>query len=462
VRVLLWHGYLLRGTGSNIYKANIVREWRAAGHDVLLMCQERDVEEFHFIDAHGDFSPGNDDYELSETGVSRAAGRATLVRPAIGDLLPVYVVDNYEGFKVKQYLDLSQDELATYVDRNVAALATAIERHRPEATLVGHEVMGPFIARKACARTGSRYAAQLHGSALEYVVKRDSTYLDYAVRGLGGAHTVIGGSEYMVREAGLVIPGWGDKACIVNPGCDVELFKPIDTRDPDAPVVGYVGKFIAQKGVHNLLAALGLTRSPGLRSVIVGYGEFDDTLRGLWTSARAGNAAAIQSLAEKDGVAMRALGEMAASGEIDDGYGRRASSIRLEFTGRLEHGPLARVLPTFDILVVPSIFAEAFGMVAAEAAACGVLPIVPDHSGIGEVGAILEAELGEPGLLMFDSTDPIVGISQAIDRVLAIDSQTRYEMGKTIATIAHERWAWPTVAAALLEAAVGDQHLNQS
>ena len=39
------------------------------------------------------------------------------------------------------------------------------------------------------------------------------------------------------------------------------------------------------------------------------------------------------------------------------------------------------LLPLCDVAVVPSIFPEAFGMVAAEAAAAGVLPVVSAHSG---------------------------------------------------------------------------------
>ena len=34
VRILLWHGYLLGGTGSNVYTRAVAREWSRAGHDV--------------------------------------------------------------------------------------------------------------------------------------------------------------------------------------------------------------------------------------------------------------------------------------------------------------------------------------------------------------------------------------------------------------------------------------------
>ena len=58
-------------------------------------------------------------------------------------------------------------------------------------------------------------------------------------------------------------------------------------------------------------------------------------------------------------------------------------------TGRLEHEELAPLLAASEAQIVPSTFPEAFGMVAVEAAACGALPVVADHSGLGEVRAIL-------------------------------------------------------------------------
>ena len=51
--------------------------------------------------------------------------------------------------------------------------------------------------------------------------------------------------------------------------------------------------------------------------------------------------------------------------------------------------------PLADVTVVPSIFPEAFGMVAAEAAAAGSPPLVARHSGLAEVAAGLEEEYPE-------------------------------------------------------------------
>ena len=71
------------------------------------------------------------------------------------------------------------------------------------------------------------------------------------------------------------------------------------------------------------------------------------------------------------------------------------------FTGALEHRHLRHLLPLCDVAAVPSIFPEAFGMVAAEAAAAGVLPVVSAHSGLAEVAAGIGDEVGPEATALF-------------------------------------------------------------
>ncbi len=75
------------------------------------------------------------------------------------------------------------------------------------------------------------------------------------------------------------------------------------------------------------------------------------------------------------------------------GYLDAAQSLpeRVLLTGRLDHDELSEVLPACEAVVVPSTFPEAFGMVAAEAAACGALPVSAAHSGLAEVSGTLAA-----------------------------------------------------------------------
>ncbi|MDQ4026247.1 MAG: glycosyltransferase, partial [Actinomycetota bacterium] len=224
MRILLWHGYLLTGSGSNVYTGNVARTWRAAGHDVVVMCQESLAGALPYVDAEADMSPDNSTFAEYPTKAEPGAGRCRVIRPHIGEVLPVYVYDEYEGFTAKLYVDLSDEELENYVARNVAAMVAVIRDHEPEAIVTGHEVMGPYIARLACEATGTSYVAKLHGSALEFAVKQQDRYRHYAREGLVAAKRVAGGSNYMISAAAAVVPGWTDRAAVVNPGCDVDLF----------------------------------------------------------------------------------------------------------------------------------------------------------------------------------------------------------------------------------------------
>ncbi len=450
MKVLLWHGYLLRGSGSNIYAANVARALRANGHEVTLLCQERGVDGLDLVDEHG-VVDGSGVTGLEPGGAIPSEGRCTLLRPDIGSLLPVYVWDHYEGFEAKRFVDLTDAELDHYVQRNVAALSSAIETTTPEVMIVGHEVMGPYITHLCDPPSG--YAVQLHGSALEYAVKIQDRYRSYASAGLGAAKAIIGGSEYMIRAASSVITGWEERASVVNPGCDAGLFIPAVQREP-TPTVGYVGKLIAAKGVHLLLAALGLTSIPGMRCIVVGYGGMEERLRSLASVLSSGDSAAIREVAADgvDGPLQDLLGW------IDDGgltpsVLSRLSEVEIMFTGPLGHDALSRVMPRFWALAVPSVVPEAFGMVAAEAAASGVLPVVPGHSGIGEAAAAVEAAIGAPGFLTYDPSDPIPGLAARLDAVLSMGAARRQEAGAQASVHARKAWDWPVVAEALLGAA---------
>src|SRR6266536_46733 len=106
VRILVFHGYLLRGTGSNIYNASLAHAFAELGHEVHILCQDRHAGELPFVDAVGRWERG----EL-RVEVVREPVRCTAYLPDIGRLLPVYVADEYEGFEAKPFLVLSDEEV---------------------------------------------------------------------------------------------------------------------------------------------------------------------------------------------------------------------------------------------------------------------------------------------------------------------------------------------------------------
>src|SRR3954468_15087510 len=277
MRILVFHSYLLRGTGSNIYNADLVRALAALGHEVDLFCQD----------------PGWDPPE----GVS-------VHIPDIGRVLPVYVADAYEGFDAKTYPELSDAELDHYLAANVDAVRAAPP---PDLALANHLVMGPVILARADV---APYAVKIHGSALEYTVKpHPERFLPYALEGIRPARGILVGSEHTAGslfEALSEEPSLPERTRLGPPGVDIREFRP---RNPDLDrlasrptaswggeqgspevlreldlsrdrIVSYVGKLIVSKGVDLLLAAwpLVVSRVPDARLVIVGFGAFHDAL----------------------------------------------------------------------------------------------------------------------------------------------------------------------------------------
>jgi glycosyltransferase involved in cell wall biosynthesis len=109
------------------------------------------------------------------------------------------------------------------------------------------------------------------------------------------------------------------------------------------------------------------------------------------------------------------------------------------------------LLPLADVTVVPSIFPEAFGMVAAEAAAAGSPPLVARHSGLAEVAAGLEETYPArfQGLASFE-TGNAADLARKLNELLALTPDDRDQLRRAARQTVVERWSWPSVAARLL------------
>jgi glycosyltransferase involved in cell wall biosynthesis len=410
MRILLWHGYLLGGTGSNVYTRALARAWSHAGHDVVVVCQERQPER----------------YDL---------GGARVFRPNVGGLLPVFVLDRYEGLEAKLLQDFTRGELERYVALNATALCAMLPA---DLVFANHVLPGAPVGFAA----GLPFAVKAHGSELEYSLRGNSELTRWGRETLAHAKAVFVGSAH-IRSVLEDVVGHVDRVHEVPPGVDVEEFRPAprvealerliaearadlpnpgnaEERLPDEgnadrlaelfateePTVVYFGKLLYNKGVHVLFEAL---RSVDARAVIVGFGDYREELE-------------------------------------------RIAPPRTLFTGPLEHRHLVHLLPLADVTVVPSIFPEAFGMVAAEAAAAGSRPLVARHSGLAEIADGLEAEYpqAQRHLASF-ATGDAGELADRLNELLALPAETRAELGRAARRAAVERWSWSTVAERLLE-----------
>ncbi len=107
---------------------------------------------------------------------------------------------------------------------------------------------------------------------------------------------------------------------------------------------------------------------------------------------------------------------------------------------------------------MPSTFPESFGMVAAEAAACGALPLSANHSGMAEVTATLRPALPEHlrPLMSFDvGPEAVREIGSKLVTWLELDPRERDEARAALASEAARRYSWESVAEGVIEAASG-------
>ncbi|MHB1810357.1 MAG: glycosyltransferase, partial [Solirubrobacteraceae bacterium] len=58
MRIIVFHGYLLDGTGSNVYNAQLAAALVALGHEVHLLCQDRHPQRHAFVEAAADWDSG--------------------------------------------------------------------------------------------------------------------------------------------------------------------------------------------------------------------------------------------------------------------------------------------------------------------------------------------------------------------------------------------------------------------
>ena len=414
MKIVLWHGYLLGGTGSNVYTRALAREWSRAGHEVVVLCQEPHPERFD-------------------------VGTARVVRPDVGGLLPTFVLDRYEGYEVKLLQDCTRPELDTWVEANAAAIRAELPA---DLVFCNHVLLGGAVGQAS----GARYAVKAHGSELEYSMRGRPQLETWGREVLAAAQAVFVGSAH-IRGVLDEVCGHVDRVHEVPPGVDIDEWRPRpraealagllaearqDSPNPgnaherapdngnaerlaeflatDEPTVVYFGKLLYNKGVHVLLEAM---REIDARTVVVGFGDYRAELEAL-------------------------------------------APPRTLFTGPLEHRHLVYLLALADATVVPSIFPEAFGMVAAEAAAAGSPPLVARHSGLAEIALGLEAVYPPQlrDLASFENGN-VEDLAAKLQRLLALSPAEKAELSRTARAATVERWSWAGVSQRLLAIATG-------
>ena len=201
---------------------------------------------------------------------------------------------------------------------------------------------------------------------------------------------------------------------IIPPGVDVVRFHPDDAAraavrarlgwDDGTPIVGFLGRFVAAKGLRVLMQALENVRQPW-RALFVGGGPMADALS-AFSAAHPG---------------------------------------RVQVLTDVSHGDVPAHLNAMDLMCAPSQttarWREQFGRMLIEAMACGV-PVVASRS--GEIPHVV----GDAGVVV-DESD-VASWTSAIDRLLN-DRAVRRDLSARGMARAHDKYDWPVVARAHLK-----------
>ncbi len=506
MNIAMNHGYLLTGTGSNLYVRNLVKEFCAAGHNVYLLCQDFHPEHIDFVSDVYALDEDNRELQRLHHKDTPYPGTCHCFRPNLHGLLPVYVFDHYEGFEVKTFPDCTDAEIESYVAHNVAALSAVLERFPIDIIQTNHTVMLPYIVSRLPGLDKYRHFATVHGSALNFTVRSDDRFVPFAIQGLESADEIFVDSKHAHQELLEFLDennldALRQRIRVIPPGVDIDNFAlsnepkarqierfgqeissvaaaasgrgraPAATQqilqrhvsgsrddlrefvegikagydyryiDPDVAdkiqaidmekqrVVIFIGKYLWTKGLHLLMLAIPLIlrKHPNTHFVFVGFGPFREAAELILAAMARGELDSLYELCRDcatpfhgdPGQPVPLLAEAlqhhreAVSAAVSDFDGDVRD--RVTFTGIITHDHLGYLLACGDILVAPSVFPEAFGMVAIEAMACGVYPILTYQSAFREITDELKEHLQVPQLSIRNvelDPDAIVNIAE--------------------------------------------------
>lgn len=536
--ICILHGYLLDGSGSNLWTRAVVRALCRAGRDVHLVCQEPHPEDHDFIAAAYAYERDGTVATLLERDTPYP-GRCTLHKPRLGDTLPVYVGDRYEEFaRAVPMIDLPDAEIEDYLACNAAVVERVVRAHGVTALHANHAVLMPSVAALVGRSTGVPFAVMPHGSAIEYAVKKDPRFHTLAADALADAARVIVMGEEMRRrvlETFAGVPGIEDKLREVVLGVETGAFTPAAredragaiarlceavrplkrgrrpetadglrarlrpdmTRDgllaalnesraeagmlPDAGLEGrlvgidwphddillFVGRLIAGKGLHSVIAALPaiFAARPRARLVIVGHGPQREVMEALLWALERGAVELARNIA-KWGAALEARAEapyetlrryydaLESEGELDGYFETARETVRPDrvlFAGYLTHAELRHLFPCADVAVFPSVVAEAGPLVFLEALASGCFPLGVYHAGMGasidRVAAAIPADDAEFMKLSPDPAATARDIAANTQAALALQGRHASALRRAVV----ERHDWGRVASRLAE-----------
>ena len=152
-----------------------------------------------------------------------SAARQTVAVDLPGGLLPIFVMDRYEGLKPKFLQDFTEAERRAYVEANAAVLRELLPA---DLVFANHVLMGGPVG----AASGAPFRVKAHGSELEYSMRGRPELGEWARAALAEAEAIYVGSEH-IREVLEDVVGHVDHVFEVPPGVDIDEWQLQDRGD---------------------------------------------------------------------------------------------------------------------------------------------------------------------------------------------------------------------------------------
>jgi glycosyltransferase involved in cell wall biosynthesis len=205
--IAILHGYLLEGSGSNLWTRCVVESLCMQGVDVQLICQEPHPDRYDCI---GEYQRHETDGSVVTVFERQTPypGKCVMHKPVLGQTLPVFVWDRYEEFSdVVPMVNMDDAALESYVVRNATVVANIVRTYGITGLHANHAALMAVVAQRVHHETGVAFTVMPHGSELEYAIKKDPRFQRMAESALGDARRVFVHGDEMRSRVRAMLPG---------------------------------------------------------------------------------------------------------------------------------------------------------------------------------------------------------------------------------------------------------------
>ncbi|MBN2169304.1 MAG: hypothetical protein JW738_08675 [Actinobacteria bacterium] len=225
MRILICHAYFLEGSRGDQYVQDIARALCRAGHQIVVMCQEDDPK-YDFVSTLLLEQAGGINPHVAWDRETDYKGSCMIYRADVGKLLPVYTIDSYPEFEVREYAELTGNEVEDYVNSYRRVISRLVDQFVPEVMLVNHALVLPYAVRPVAEAAGVPYFVTTYSEELDDPVLEEERFRVFAGGGIEGSNGVMVDNQKAEKDIlellGNKAGSWNGEVYSVPPGVDVD------------------------------------------------------------------------------------------------------------------------------------------------------------------------------------------------------------------------------------------------